>query len=119
MGATAGSPTIIRSGSIFAQLPEIPASGSSPMSRLPLGASFDQSRASRNCWASSRPDDIAADRLDIAAIEPIQRNSRHADRFDVQIIDTDDHPFLAEREGQAFLRDGERRVWRYDDLQSF
>ena len=46
----------------------------------------------------------------------LQRNSRHAD---VRIIDADDHPFLAEREGQAFLRDGERRVWRYDDLQSF
>jgi hypothetical protein len=47
------------------------------------------------------------------------RNSRHADRFDVHIIDAADHPFLREREGQPFLRDGGTRIWRYEDLQSF
>src|SRR5438876_10826963 len=72
MSGTAGLPSIIRRGLISAQPPELRASGSSPMSRLPLGASYDQSRASRNCCASSRPDHIAADRLDIAAIERIQ-----------------------------------------------
>jgi hypothetical protein len=49
----------------------------------------------------------------------LQRNSRHADRFEVKIIDADEHPFLKVREGQSFLRDGEQRIWRYDDLQSF
>src|SRR5438132_9133030 len=67
-----------------------------------------------------RPHQLPADgRRALVTRYSLQRNSRHADRFDVQIFDTDDHPFLAEREGQAFLRDGERRVWRYDDLQSF
>ncbi|WP_119168690.1 glycosyltransferase family protein [Algihabitans albus] len=47
------------------------------------------------------------------------RNSQHREAFDVKIIHTKDHPFLREREGQPFLREGGSRVWRYDDLQSF
>jgi hypothetical protein len=49
----------------------------------------------------------------------IARNSTHADRFDVRILHAKDYPFLREREGQAFQRDGARAVWRYEDLQSF
>ena len=49
----------------------------------------------------------------------LKRNSRHADRFDVRIMHTKDYPFLAERGGQPYKRDGMNRVWRYDDLQSF
>ncbi len=49
----------------------------------------------------------------------LKRNSRHADAFDVRIMHTKDYPFLAERDGQPYNRDGMRRVWRYDDLQSF
>jgi hypothetical protein len=49
----------------------------------------------------------------------LKRNSAHAGEFDVQFIHTRDHPFLAEREGQEFLRGGTTRVWRMDDLQSF
>ncbi len=50
----------------------------------------------------------------------LERNSAHADRFDVEILHVDDFPFLWEREGQRFLRGGTRdRVWRMDDLQSF
>jgi hypothetical protein len=49
----------------------------------------------------------------------LRRNSRHADKFDVRIIHTEDYPFLQAREGQVYLRDGVERVWRYDDLQSF
>lgn len=49
----------------------------------------------------------------------MRRNSQHADKFDVRIIHTDDHAFLHEREGQSFLRGGDQRVWRMDDLQSF
>jgi len=49
----------------------------------------------------------------------LQRNSRHADRFDVRLIRTRDQAFMHEREGQLYLRDGERRPWLNDDLQSF
>ena len=49
----------------------------------------------------------------------LQRNSAAADKFEVRILDTADYPFLQEREGQLFLRDGEKRAWRYEDLQSF
>jgi hypothetical protein len=48
-----------------------------------------------------------------------RRNSRNPDAFEVKFIHTKDHPFLAAREGQAFLRGGTTRVWRMDDLQSF
>ncbi|WP_366554878.1 hypothetical protein [Aquibaculum sediminis] len=49
----------------------------------------------------------------------LKRNSRNPDAFDVRIIDTADHPFLAAKEGQEFLRDGGKRVWHMEDLQSF
>jgi hypothetical protein len=49
----------------------------------------------------------------------LHRNSRRSDSFDVRILDTADYPFLAAREGQPFKRDGYKRIWRNDDLQSF
>ncbi len=49
----------------------------------------------------------------------LRRNSAHADEFDVQFLHVKDHPFLWEKEGQAYLRGGSSRVWRMDDLQSF
>ncbi len=49
----------------------------------------------------------------------LKRNSTTPDAFDVRIIDVADHPFIKARDGQTFLRDGERRVWRFEDLQSF
>lgn len=49
----------------------------------------------------------------------MQRNSPNADKFEVKLLHTDDYPFMAAREGQEFLRDGEHRAWRMDDLQSF
>ena len=49
----------------------------------------------------------------------LRRNSRSADKFDVKIITTEDHPFFAEYEGKTYLRDGVKRVWLNDDLQSF
>jgi hypothetical protein len=45
--------------------------------------------------------------------------STHNDQFDIKFIDTRDHPFLAARDGDLFLRNGVRRNWRIDDLQSF
>jgi hypothetical protein len=49
----------------------------------------------------------------------LKRNSRDADKFDVRIIHTKDYPALRAQEGQPYLRDGGKRIWRYDDLQSF
>lgn len=49
----------------------------------------------------------------------LQRNSIHTDKFQVRIINNQDFPFFQAREGQLFLRGGERRPWLNDDLQSF
>ncbi len=49
----------------------------------------------------------------------MKRNSAHPEAFDVEIMHVKDFPFLAEKEGQAFLRGGTRRIWRMEDLQSF
>ena len=55
----------------------------------------------------------------LVAEHALRRNSRNAGKFDVRIIHTRDHPFLHEREGQLFRRNGVDRPWRNDDLQSF
>jgi hypothetical protein len=49
----------------------------------------------------------------------LRRNSRHNDAFDVHIVHAGDYPFYAAREGQLYLRDGVKRPWLNDDLQSF
>jgi hypothetical protein len=49
----------------------------------------------------------------------LKRNSRTPEAFDVRIIDVAGFPFLAAREGQLYLRDGMKREWLMDDLQSF
>jgi len=55
----------------------------------------------------------------LVAEHALRRNSRHNDKFDVRIIEHRDHPFFTAREGQLYLRDGMRRPWLNDDLQSF
>jgi len=49
----------------------------------------------------------------------LRRSSAQPDAFEVRILHAADHPFLREREGQLYLREGERVPWRYEDLQSF
>ena len=49
----------------------------------------------------------------------LKRNSRQPDKFEVKIIRHEDYPFFAAREGQAFLRGNEKRIWLNEDLQSF
>lgn len=49
----------------------------------------------------------------------LRRNSRNNDKFDVRIIHTKDYPFFRAREGQLYLRDGVKRRWLNEDLQSF
>ena len=53
------------------------------------------------------------------AAHSLKRYSAHSDRFEVELINTADHPFFAEREGQKYLRDGIWWEWLNDDLQSF
>ncbi|MGB5621194.1 MAG: hypothetical protein WBN65_01745 [Gammaproteobacteria bacterium] len=48
-----------------------------------------------------------------------ERNSDHAGEFDVEFIHTRDYPFMHRREGELYLRDGDKRAWLNDDLQSF
>ena len=49
----------------------------------------------------------------------LRRNSANADKFAVRIMNTRDYPFLQAREGQLFLRGGQKRPWLNDDLQAF
>lgn len=55
----------------------------------------------------------------IVAEHALRRSSKNNDKFDVRIINTSDHRFLHEHEGKLYLRDGVKRVWLNDDLQSF
>ena len=55
----------------------------------------------------------------LVAAHALRRNSRYADRFEVVILHGRDFPWLHAKEGQPFLRDVERRIWKVDDLQSF
>ncbi len=55
----------------------------------------------------------------LVAQHALRRNSKNADRFDIRIIHTADHDFLRDRDGDYYLRDGARRQWLYEDLQSF
>lgn len=55
----------------------------------------------------------------IVSAYSLRRNSAHSDRFSVRIIHHKDYPFFQKREGHQYLRDGIKRPWRNDDLQSF
>jgi hypothetical protein len=55
----------------------------------------------------------------LVAEHALRRNSRHNDKFDVRLIEHKDYPFMQAREGQLYLRDGMKRPWLNDDLQSF
>ncbi len=52
----------------------------------------------------------------LVAQHALRRSSTNNDRFEVRIIDSADFDFLAEFDGQMYLRDGVKRVWLYDDL---
>jgi hypothetical protein len=55
----------------------------------------------------------------IVSAYSMKRNSAHADDFDVTIMRQEDYPFFQDREGQSFMRNGVKRIWRNSDLQSF
>ncbi len=49
----------------------------------------------------------------------LQKRSANADKFDVKFIEVKDYPCMLSREGQTYLRDGDKRPWLNNDLQSF
>ncbi len=49
----------------------------------------------------------------------LRRNSKHNDKFSVELLHSRDFPWLRSRVGEKFLRGAEKRVWKKDDLQSF
>lgn len=55
----------------------------------------------------------------IVAAHALRRNSRHPDRFAVEILSTESYPFLQSYEGRTYTFGGRPRVWRNGDLQSF
>jgi hypothetical protein len=55
----------------------------------------------------------------LVAAHALKRNAANPDSFDVRIMHHADYPFFAAKEGQPYLREGVRRIWRNDDLQSF
>jgi hypothetical protein len=56
----------------------------------------------------------------LVSMHSMRRNSRHADEFDVQLIEYEKHQdFFAKYEGRSYSRDGDSRIWDKEDLQSF
>jgi hypothetical protein len=49
----------------------------------------------------------------------LKRNSKRPDAFDVEIMHQEDHPFFRRMEGRIYLREGVKRPWHNEDLQSF
>lgn len=49
----------------------------------------------------------------------LRRNSKTPEQFDVQFLHTRDFDYLRAQEGRDYLRAGNPRTWRMDDLQSF
>jgi hypothetical protein len=55
----------------------------------------------------------------LVAQHALRRYSDNNDKFDVHIVDSRDYPMFEQHEGQEYLRDGVKRTWLNDDLQSF
>ena len=55
----------------------------------------------------------------IVSAYSLKRNSANPNAFDVRLMHQEDYDFFRQREGHIYLRDGLKRVWRNNDLQSF
>ena len=56
----------------------------------------------------------------LVSMHSMRRNSRHADEFDVKLIQYETYAdFFAKYEGRSYSRDGDNRIWDKEDLQSF
>jgi hypothetical protein len=49
----------------------------------------------------------------------LKRNSAMPEAFDVRLMHQEDYPCIRDKEGMVYLREGVKRIWRNDDLQSF
>jgi hypothetical protein len=49
----------------------------------------------------------------------LEKYSSNKGKFDVRFIELKDHAFMHAKEGQLYLRDGDKREWLNNDLQSF
>jgi len=49
----------------------------------------------------------------------LKRNSARPDAFDVRLMHQEDYAFFRNGEGKVYLREGVKRIWRNEDLQSF
>ena len=73
-------------------------------------------RAGHCVFIHTNPKQIVGARV---AEYALRRFSNNNDKFDIQILHTDDHPYIHDRDQQEYLRDAAHRVWLKDDLQSF
>ncbi len=55
----------------------------------------------------------------IVSAYSMKRNSAHADKFDVTIMQQENYHWFSKREGQEYMRHGVKRTWHENDLQSF
>ena len=55
----------------------------------------------------------------IVSAYSMKRNSKHADKFDVTVMQQEDYPFFSKRDRQTYMRHGVKRTWLENDLQSF
>ncbi len=55
----------------------------------------------------------------IVSAHSMKRNSAHAKKFDVSVMHKEDYPYFQAREGQNYMRHGDKRLWLNEDLQSF
>ncbi len=55
----------------------------------------------------------------IVSAHSMKRNSAHASQFDVSVMHKEDYPYFQAREGQNYMRHGDKRLWLNEDLQSF
>lgn len=55
----------------------------------------------------------------LVSARSFRRNARDPAAFDVRLIEAEHSAALRAAEGRSFLRAGQQRVWRMDDLQSF
>jgi hypothetical protein len=84
---------------------------------MDISQSTDHMQPEKNCvFIHTNPKQIVGARV---AEYALRRFSSNNDKFDIRVINTDDYPFISEYDQREYLRDGARRLWLKDDLQSF